>query len=107
VRVHSFTFSFTPKLPSWFATLQAFALVASPRLGLGQLGEETTFRGLQKETNFQYLKFNGTLSGSIVQNAHKSELNHKILDASTHLNPKQTLITNTPKPYGKKMLQHM
>jgi hypothetical protein len=94
-------------LPSWSATLQALALVTGPRLRLRQLGEQTTFRGLQEETNFQYLKFNGTLSGGIVQNAHKPELNHKILNASTHLNPKQTLITNTPQLYGKKMLQHM
>ncbi len=34
VRVHSLTFSFTPGLLSWPATLQALALVASPRLGL-------------------------------------------------------------------------
>jgi hypothetical protein len=33
VRVHSFTLSFTPKLPE---TLQALALVVSPRLGLRQ-----------------------------------------------------------------------
>jgi hypothetical protein len=34
VRVHSLTLSFTPTLPSWLATLQALALVVSPRLQL-------------------------------------------------------------------------
>ncbi len=34
VRVHSLTFSFIPKLSYWLATLQALALVVSPRLGL-------------------------------------------------------------------------
>jgi hypothetical protein len=34
VRVHFLTLSFTPKLPSWLATLQALVLVTSPRLGL-------------------------------------------------------------------------
>jgi hypothetical protein len=35
------------------------------------LEEQTTSKGLQEKTNFQYLKFSGTLSVSIVQNAHK------------------------------------
>jgi len=36
-RVHSFTLPFTPGLPSWPATLQVFALVASPKLRLRHL----------------------------------------------------------------------
>jgi len=34
VRVHSLTLSFTFRLLSWLTTLQALALVASPKLGL-------------------------------------------------------------------------
>jgi hypothetical protein len=37
VKVHSHTFSHTPGLPSWLAPLRAFALVASPKLGLRQI----------------------------------------------------------------------
>jgi hypothetical protein len=40
VRVHSLTLSFILGLPSWLATLQAFALVVSPRLRLWHQGKK-------------------------------------------------------------------
>jgi hypothetical protein len=40
-----------PKVPSWLTTLQALALVASPRLGLWQWSCETTLYGSIDSTN--------------------------------------------------------
>jgi hypothetical protein len=58
VKVHSFTLSFIPGLPSWTTTLQALALLASPRLGLWhQVCKKSCNRSIRGVVHYRVNKF--------------------------------------------------